>query len=411
MTRHWLALSAAGLILLQCGCAGDDEGTDTVPVVTECFGNPLPSRAIGTAAPPARPSGLAAYWPTEAWQTADPAMLGFDPDQLQAAIAFETSHAHTQGIVVVRHGYIAAERYARGFTTTTRHESYSMAKSVTSALVGIAIAQGALSGTDKRLCEVYDVWDCGDDADPRSRITVDHVMNITSGLEWREDWRTGSTENDIFRAFPNVVDFTLSRPAVTEPGSVMRYSTGDPSLLTGILQDATGRTALAFAQEEIFTPLGLPALPWASDAQGRTTTYAGLQATAREYAKLGLLYLRQGEWDSQQIVPADWIARTTQPVERCTDVYRYLWHINAPIRLGVADPACTEIIGCPPLSFADLPADTYFAEGVLGQFIFVIPSQDLVVVRLAQDDAGSENWDESARELLLRLLAAAASEP
>lgn len=136
-------------------------------------------------------------------------------------------------------------------------------------------------------------------------------------------------------------------------------------------------------------------------------TYAGLQATAREYAKLGLLYLRQGEWDGRQIVPADWVARTTQPVDRCNDVYRYLWHINAPMRLGVADPACAEIIGCPPLAFADLPADAYFAEGVVGQFIFIIPSQDLVVVRLAQDDSGSENWDEWAREFLARLLAAA----
>jgi CubicO group peptidase (beta-lactamase class C family) len=268
-----------------------------------------------------------------------------------------------------------------------------------------------LPGTEKRLCEVYDAWDCADESDPRSRITVDHVMNISSGLEWREDWRSGSTTNDVFRAFPNVVDFTLSRQAVTEPGTEMRYSTGDPSLLTGVLQDATGRTASAFAQEEIFAPLGLPALPWASDAQGRTTTYAGLQATALEYAKLGFLYLRRGEWDGEQIVPAEWVARTTQPVDRCAGVYRYLWHINAPIRLGVADPACTEIIGCPPLAVADLPADAYFAEGVLGQFIFVIPSQDLVVVRLAQDDAGSEHWDEWAREFLLRLLAAAEIQP
>lgn len=380
---------------------------ESVSVVTECNGSPLPARAVGTHQPPARPTGVDPYWPTDEWRSADPAILGLDPAQLEAALTFETSHAHTQALVVVRHGYIAAERYARGFSATARHESYSMAKSVTSALVGIAIDRELLSGTDRRLCEVYDEWDCADDADARSRITLHHVMNISSGLEWHEDWRSGATANDIFRAFPNVVDFTLSRPAVTEPGTVMRYSTGDPSLVTGVLQDATGRTAFDFAQEVLFEPLGIDGVTWDSDAKGRTTTYAGLQATALEYAKFGLLYLRKGEWDGEQIVPADWVTQTTQPVDRCDDVYRDLWHINAPVRLGVADPNCSEIIGCAPLAFANIPADTYFAEGVVGQFIFVIPSQDLVVVRLAQDDAGSENWDEWAREFLLRLLDAA----
>lgn len=403
MKRYALVVTAM-LLLLASGCTSDGDGAQNVPIVTECFGSPLPGRAIGTAEPPAPPDELPGYWPTEAWRSADPTLLGFDPAQLDAAISFETDHSRTQALVVVRHGYIAAERFVGGFTATTRHESYSMAKSVASALIGIAIEQGLLADTNKRLCEVYDEWDCADDTDARSRITLDHVMNISSGLEWHEDWRSNSTGNDIFRAFPNVVDFTLSRPAVSEPGEIMRYSTGDPSLLTSVIQDATGHTAAAFAQQEIFAPLGLPPLPWGSDGAGRTTTYAGLQATALEYAKLGLLYLRQGEWDGEQIVPEEWVTHTTQPVDRCNDVYRYLWHVNAPIRLGVADPACAEIIGCPPLMFANLPADAYFAEGVLGQFIFVIPSQDLVVVRLAQDDAGSEHWDEWAREFLTRLL-------
>ena len=410
MTRHWLALCAAGLLLLQYGCSEQNDNSDSAPVVTECFGQPLPPRAVGTTPPPAQPDGLEPYWPTDSWRAADPVALGFDPLRLEAAVTFETSHARTQALVVVRHGYLAAERYARGFTASTRHESYSMAKSVTSALIGMAIQQDVLPGTDQRLGAFYDEWDCADDSDARSRITVDHVMNISSGLEWREDCRSGSTSNDIFRALPHVVDFTLSRQAVTEPGSVMRYSTGDPSLLTGVLASATGRSAAVYAQDELFAPLGLPALPWASDAQGRTTTYAGLQATALEYAKFGLLYLRQGEWDGQQVVPADWVMRTTQPIDRCHDVYRYLWHINAPIRLGVADPDCSEIIGCPPLAFADLPADAYFAEGVLGQFIFVIPSQDIVIVRLAQDDPGSEHWDEWAREFLVRILDAIGAE-
>lgn len=402
--HRWLRILALAAAVSLSGCASDGEGDTRAALITECFGRPLPERAVGTAEPPPQPAAWPVYWPTNGWRSADPAALGFDAAALDAAVHFATDHSRTQALVVVRHGYIASERYAEGSSATVRHESFSMAKSVASALIGIAIEHGMLPGTNRRLCEVYGEWDCADGSDPRSRITIDHVMNISSGLAWHEDWRSGATDNDILRAFPDVVDFTLARPAVTEPGAVMRYSSGDPSLLTGVLQDATGETAAAFAAHALFSPLGLPALPWASDPQGRTTTYAGLRATALEFAKLGLLYLRQGEWDGEQIVPADWVHHTTQPVDRCHDVYRYLWHVNAPLRLGVADPECAEIIGCPPLAFANLPADAYFAEGVLGQFIFVIPSHDLVVVRLARDDPGSEHWDEWAREFLTRLL-------
>jgi CubicO group peptidase (beta-lactamase class C family) len=323
-----------------------------------------------------------------------------DAQKLAAALALTGDHNQTQAIVVLRHGYVVGETYAAGFSADTRHESYSMAKSVTSALVGIAIDQKLLSGLDERVCKYYSEWNCDDASDRRSRITLRHTMNIETGLEWHEDWRVEYTgPNDAILAGPDMLDYVLAKPGVDEPGTKQRYSTGDPSLISGMLQGATGMTAFDFAQKVLFGPIGLSGVTWNVDSKGRTTTYAGLQATAREFAKFGFLYQNHGVWDGKQIVPGHWIDSTTLAVDACKDEYRYLWHVNPPIRLGPQDTTCP-FLSCPPLSFANLPADGFFAEGVFGQFIFVVPSADLVVVRLANDAYGSEYWDDFGRGLL-----------
>jgi CubicO group peptidase (beta-lactamase class C family) len=303
----------------------------------------------------------------------------------------------------VRHGYLAAEAYVGGFSASMRHESYSMAKSFASALVGIAIEEGKIASTDERLCMYYpDDWDCNDTSDPRSRITIAHAMNLSTGLQWSEDWRiNASGANDAFNL--NLLATVLSRPAVDEPGTKVRYSTGDPALLTGVLQQATGMSAFEYAQQVLLGPIGASSVRWNSDSSGRTTTYAGLQATAEDYAKFGYLYLNSGLWNGEQIVPAAWVERTTRAQDACYDWYSYLWHINLPIRLGEQDPACPTMF-CPPTAFADLPPDGFFAAGVNGQLVFVVPSADLVVVRLGADSSGLEYWDSYARTMLAMVL-------
>ena len=374
----------------------------------ECNAMLLPPRAQPSAIPPMvgpAAAGLPVYWPTEDWQSLPPAMLGLDEGALAAAVDLETADSSSQAVLVVRHGYVAAEKYFGGFTAGTRHESYSMAKSFTSALIGIAIEQGLLTGIDEKLCTYYpDDWDCSDTSDPRSRITIEHAMNISTGLRWQENWRSNATgANDAYSL--DLLATALAREAVEEPGTRMRYSTGDPALLSGVLQGATGKTALAYGHEVLFDPIGMSGVQWNSDPRGGTTTYAGLRATAREYAKLGYLYLNRGSWDGTQLVPAAWVAETTHGDAPCDDWYRFLWHQNPPVRLGTQDPDCDALF-CPPTAFADLPADIFFAEGVNGQFIFVIPSADMVIVRLANDSPGSEHWDELAQRMLTAMLEA-----
>jgi len=362
---------------------------------------PLPPRALGTPGPYAigpEANGLDAYWPTDDWQMKDPSALGFDPDKLTAAAEYTTQYNNTEAMLVIRHGYVAYEKYT-GITAMTRHESYSVAKSFSSALIGIAIGEGLIPGVDDKVCKYYpDQWDCSDSSDSRSRITIDNVLTLSTGLEWHEDWRSNATgTNDAYN--PNLLDYVLSRPGTAEPGTMVRYSTGDPALLSGVLQKATSMTALAYAQAKIFSVIGTPGITWNSDTSGRTTTYAGLQATAREYAKFAYLYLNHGQWDGKQVVPGDWIDKSVGVKDACHDWVHYCWHINLPIRLGKQDPMCPTMF-CQPTDFANLPPDAFFAAGVNGQLVFVIPSADMVVVRLASDSPGIEHWDAYAAELV-----------
>jgi CubicO group peptidase (beta-lactamase class C family) len=382
------------------------------PLVTACAGNPLPERALGTPGPyPIGPesAGLQAYWPTEDWRAMEPAMLGFDAAKLEEALAYNPHDLNTQALLVIRHGYIAAEKYFGDFTRTSRHQSFSMAKSFSSALLGIALDEGKIPSVDEKLCKYYPSdWDCNDSSDKHSTITIHHAMTLTTGLEWSEDWRSNAPlSNDV--ASGDLVQTALDKPVVDEPGTKVRYSTADPALLRDVFRQATGMGVLEYGRQVLFDAIGLRDLQWNGE------TYYGIETTAREYAKFGYLYLNRGLWDGRQLVPAKWVDDTTRQrgdkdaepdPDVCQDWYYYLWHINLPNRLGsgVADPNCATQF-CTSTQYANLPPDGYFAEGLAGQYVFVIPSADLVLVRLADDGySGIEIWDADVAGMVERVL-------
>ena len=384
---------------------------DVGPKPARCGDVEVPPRAYAKAPPyklgPAE-NGLPDYWPTDEWKAKDPSELGFDSQKLASAVDFRgNAKLNTQAVLVIRHGYIAHEKYYGTFTQNTRHESYSMAKSVTSGMIGIALAEGKIASLNEKICKYYpNKWNCNDSSDPRSRITIDHAMNLTTGLQWVEDWRSFANAGNDAMALGDMLDKALGRKAVTEPGSSMRYSTGDPALLTAPIQQSVGKTAYAYAKEKIFDVIGIPGVRWNQHASGMTTVFAGLSATAREFAKFGYLYLRHGQWEGKQVVPGEWIDKTTNAPRACNDWYRYFWHQNLSMRLGeqTRDLKKCPIGFCFPLTFANVPADAFMAKGVFGQYVVIIPSEDTVIVRLAQDQAGSENWDDWGQSVIPAVL-------
>jgi len=320
------------------------------------------------------------YWPTKEWRQCRPDAVGMNSEKLKKAVDYAAKPAfHTEGMVIIRKGHIVSEAYFGDFTINARHVSHSMAKSFTNTLVGIAIDKGLIKDVDQRICQYITAWDCNDKDDLRSRITIRHAMTLTSGLEWQEDWsRWDPAANDALKMGQSgrYIKYMAERKGRHEPGQRFYYSTGDPMLLSPVIQKASGMTAFEFARQNLFKPLNITNIRWEKDRDGYTSTAWGLHTTVRDYAKLGYLFLHQGCWEDQQVVSAQWVKKSTRtdPGVKMWEAYGYLWHVNLPKRLSISRS---------PVSTDAIPPDGYMAEGVLGQNIFIIPSRDLVIVRVA----------------------------
>jgi CubicO group peptidase (beta-lactamase class C family) len=316
------------------------------------------------------------YWPTKEWRAAKPEEVGMNSQKLAKAIESAADPQYkTDGVAIIKNGYIVAEAYLGAFQKDTKHDSYSLSKSFTSALVGIAIDKGLISGVDEKLCQYFDEWRCDDDT--RNKISIRHALTLTTGLKWHEDWvNIDPDTNDTIKMIysQKFLEYMLNREAIHEPGEVFTYSTGDPMLMSGVISKATGMSALGFARENLFQHIGISSVQWDSDSQGYTATFAMLHLTVRDYAKFGYLYLNKGKWEDKQIVSEEWVNMSTRtdPSVRMWKAYGYLWHVNLPLRLGARD--------------SNIPADGYMAEGVLGQNIIIIPSKDLVIVKVANSE-------------------------
>jgi len=368
ISGRWIYLISAILISFFIGCSpASNKSVSAEPETKD-----LKYIAQG------EPTGK--YWPTNGWKTSKPEAVGMDSQKLAEAIDYAaTPKFNTDGILVIKNGYIVSEAYFRGFRKDVKHVSHSMAKSFTSALIGIAIDKGLVSGVDEKLCKHfhdwdYEEWDCDDEDDYRSRITIRHAMTLTTGLEWSENWATWDPKtNDTLKMFGTGrwLEYMTERFGQYEPGTRFYYSTGDSMLLTGVIKKATGMSAFEFAKQNLFAPLNITNVRWDSDQDGYTATTSQLFLTIRDYAKFGFLYLNKGKWEDQQVVPEHWVDTSTKTDRsvRMWDAYGYLWHVDLPKRLNAWG--------------SKIPSDGYMAEGVLGQNIFIIPSHNLVIVKVA----------------------------
>ena len=322
-----------------------------------------------SGAEPTEPICGGAAWPTDDWSepcTDDPAL---DPVLLEQmrAFAFEPGR-HTQGVVVIHRGRLVAEWYSDDRDATSRATSWSMAKSYTSALVGIAIDEGLIDGVHVSLAEYYPEW-AGTD---KEAITLADVLSMASGLGWVEDYNGMTSHIAEISWSPNALDVPLSTDVVAPPGTLFNYSSGDTMLLSGVLETATGMSAGDYAHEKLFDPIGMDGAEWWQDGAGQTLTFCCIDATPRDFAKFGYLYLNDGEWDGRQVVPADWVDASTSGT--VNPGYGYQWWVG-----GL--PTANAEEGVVPVAGA--PDDLFTAIGMDHQYTYVIPSLDLVVVRNA----------------------------
>ncbi len=268
----------------------------------------------------------------------------------------------TRGVVVVKNGELVAERYADGFDAETPQLGWSMSKSVTDLLAGVLVQQGVVSLDDDHLRPEW--------TDERANITVEQLLRMTSGLEWDETYDLGTPITRMLYLEPDMGAYVASLPLAHEPGTVQLYSSGSTTLLCSVLAERTGLGA-DLPRQALLGPLGLTSAILEPDAAGTPVCSSYLWATPRDWAAIGQFALQNGEWNGEQLLPEDWMARslTVVDVDETDDPgYGMGWRVN--------------VLPDGSLRWPDLPEDTYYASGHDGQKVIVVPSEDLVVVRL-----------------------------
>lgn len=298
----------------------------------------------------------------------------------------------TRAIVIVHQGKILAERYASGFSAETPLLGWSMTKSVVNALIGILIHQGKLSLEQDNLFP--DWWSSND---PRSKITLDQLLRMSSGLAFSEEYSNplADATTMLFQR-GNSAAYAAQSRLTANPDTVCHYASGTSVLLCQLIQQTLGPSwtdYFAFPRRALFDPLGMASAILEPDETGIFTGSSFMYATARDWAKFGLLYLQDGIWQGKRILPPGWVTYSTTPNPTYPGYAAHFWRQV-------------------PQSFASQqqpkpawPADAYLASGYQGQFVTVIPAHDLVVVRLGLAQR-RKSWDhESFIDQVIQALA------
>jgi CubicO group peptidase (beta-lactamase class C family) len=294
----------------------------------------------------------------------------------------EDGPRQTLAVVVVHDGQLVAERYATGVDASTPLMGWSMTKSVTCSLVGVLVRQGRLVVEAPAAIEVW-----SGPEDPRHSITLDHLLRMTSGLDIVED-QSGADANSRMQFLErDGAAFAASRKLRAPVGSEWEYTSGNTMLVSRIVRDAVGgglRDAHAFAWRELFEPIGMATAVLEPDRAGTFVGSSYMFASARDWARFGLLYLNDGVWEGRRILPEGWVDYVTSPTPAAPQ-----GEYGAGFWVNRGDPADPKRRLWP-----SLPRDAFAAQGFQGQYAFVVPSHRLVVVRLGVTRGGVQSGAE-----------------
>src|ERR671915_574204 len=264
----------------------------------------------------------------DGWKTAHADSVGLDSERLarltEALRAWPELGVHA--ILIERDGRLIYEEYFDGFderwgqplgrvsmTRETKHDLRSITKSVVSALAGIAVGTGAIKSLDQPVVERFPEYPELNTPD-RRRVTLGHVLGMTSGLQWNEEVPYNDPRNDEIRMTRDSqpLHYALSRPFATDPGADFRYNGGLTQVIAAVIERATGASLEDYARTRLFEPLGITDVEWVGDLAGMPSAASGLRLRPRDLAKFGSLYLHGGRWRGRQVVPADWVRESTR---------------------------------------------------------------------------------------------------
>lgn len=282
--------------------------------------------------------------------------------------AFAEDSAGHRAVVVMKDGALVAEHYADGFDANTPMLSWSAAKSIVATLIGAAAKQGLLD-----ISEPVPVREWRED-DARASITWRDMLHMQSGLAFEENYASPRSDvNRMLFSAKGAGGVAAAQPALHAPGAHWAYSSGTSNLLTRALAETleeNGTDIYTFAQQAVFAPVGAASFVMEPDPSGIPIGSSFMYATARDWALLGQLYLNGGAWSGEQLLPTDWSDFIRAPAKAADRYYGAHFWLNLE---GAVDR---------PRSFSDLPESAYYMSGHEGQFVIIIPSADIVIVRL-----------------------------
>ncbi|MGD8405579.1 MAG: serine hydrolase [Anaerolineales bacterium] len=302
------------------------------------------------------------YFPNDDWRSLTPEEQGLDSALiLQMFQEIRDKNIDIHSFLLVRNGYLVTEFYTDPYTQEMKQPVFSVTKSITSILTGIAMQDGYIGNINKKVLDYFpEIANNVTDENVRD-LTLKHLLTMSAGYNTVTIPQSQilSQKDSSF----NTVEHILTYNSILEqPGTTFFYDSGLPHLMSAIIQETTGISTLEYAQEKLFSPLGISGVTWETDPRSIPLGNTGLMLSSRDMAKLGYLYLNRGQWNGEQIVPAKWVDQSTAKHietkglmnEAEDDGYGYFWWIDA--------------------------YGGYSAHGFGGQYIFVVPKLNLVAV-------------------------------
>ena len=325
-------------LLVSCGGggSGSDNSVNVSPPITS---TPTTGCSVSFESGP-----FTKVWPGLSWETATPESQGMCPDNINEAMDYAFQDGNFTGaVIIIRNGYIVAERYADDRMATDLVTSWSVAKSFTSALIGKALDEGLISSLDQQVSEFIPAWKDSD----KEVITLRQLMTVKTALELLDGGDFYDEEDQL--------QVSIDRNLIGQPGEQLyTYSNSDVMLAGEVVRSSTSMTPKTYLDQKIGSVIRFSG-EWWQDTKGHILTYCCLDSTARDFGRFGLLFARNGEWEGQEVLSDNWITESTAPA--LSGQYGFYWW-----------PA---------------PNTGFTALGVQGQIVAVYPAEDLVIMRFS----------------------------
>ncbi len=342
----------------------------------------------------------------DGWPVSELELEGVQGQPVQNLVReLQLSPQRVDSFLIVRHGKLVLESYFGGWQRERLHELRSVSKSVNSLLVGIAIDQGALDGVGHLMVDLFPQYAALVSDGSKGAIGVEHLLTMSSGLRWDQtsfDHSDDRNNEGALERSDNWLEYVLSREMQYAPGEVFLYNSGCSALLAGIVKQATGEHSNIVAERSLFGPLGIERYYWQRQSDGLCNAWAGLSLRPRDMAKIGQLMLDHGRWQGQQVVSEEWVERSTTALQSSgANGYGYQWWTTdmaagstaagstaagstaagstAAGSTAAGSTAAGSTAGTGRVAEAKM-LRVHSARGNGGQYIFIVPELDAVVV-------------------------------